>query len=149
MKVILAADVRGVGKKYEVKNVSDGYARNFLLSQKLATPATPAALAEHERFLSRLATDDAKLRHDLTERAREMAGKYLEFHLKTDASGTVFGSVTKEMVLKAMREHGWLGKERIDIKLDHPLKQIGDYKVVVDLKKGITVEVTVSVRSED
>jgi large subunit ribosomal protein L9 len=149
MQVIFLDDVRGVGKKYEIKTIADGYARNFLLPRKLAEPATPAALKKLEALKARLTADEAKLRHDLAERAREMDGKYLEFHLKTDTNGTVFGSVTKEMILKAMREHDWLGKERADIKLDHPLKKIGDYRVAVNLKKGIVAEITVSVRTEN
>ena len=68
--------------------------------------------------------------------------------MRTDEHGSVFGSVTKEMILKAMREHGWLGKERADVELEHPIKKIGDQTVVVDLKRGIRAKLKVVVRPQ-
>jgi large subunit ribosomal protein L9 len=148
MQVILLEDIHTIGKRYDVKNVADGYARNFLFPRKLAKQATPDALKELETLKARQAKEDAETIHRLSGHAREMQGKSLEFLVKTDEQGTVFGSVTKEMILQALRDHGWLGKDHAEIKLEHPFKKIGDYKVAVDLKKGITVELTVKVRSE-
>lgn len=149
MKIILNQDVQGIGKKHEVKNVADGYARNFLLPQKLAVPATPQALKGLEAVKSKIEKEDLESKKRLTELARMLKGSFLEFKVKMDEKGTVFGSVTKEMILRAMRSEGWLGKERVEIKLDHPLKKIGEHMIPVDLKHGILSELKVVLRPQE
>lgn len=148
MKVILLADIGGMGKKYDVKDVSDGHARNLLLPKKLAKPATPQALKELGQLKAELEKENAELRKHLEELARQINESYLEFELKTDEKGSVFGSVTKGMILRAMREQNWLRKERVDILLEHPLKEFGEHKVAVDFKKGITAELKIIVRPQ-
>ncbi|MEY4731645.1 MAG: hypothetical protein RL681_591, partial [Candidatus Parcubacteria bacterium] len=122
MRVILLQDIRGIGKKYEVKDVAEGFGKNYLLPRKIVEPATPGNLV-------RLATAKAQLEHHDAEALKRLASlrdtlatKRLEFPVRTDETGAVYGSVTKEMILKAMRDHDWLGPERIDIELEHPLK---------------------------
>ena len=148
MKIILLQDVRGTGRKYEVKDVPDGYARNFLIAKGFAETGTQQALAALAVRKARLERDDVELKKHLEERARFINDHSLEFTLKTDEKGSVFGSITKEMILRAMREHSWLGKERVDIALDHPIKKIGDHQVAVDLKKDIRATLSVIVRSQ-
>lgn len=148
MKVIFIKDVRGMGKKHEVKEVADGYARNFLIARGLAEAGTAAALARLTALKAHMDKDAHEEMKRLHELKRIIESRHLEFHLKTDEHGKVFGSVTKEMILKAMREHDWLTKERVEITLDHPLKQIGDHQVVVDLKHGLTANLKVVIRSE-
>lgn len=148
MKVILLEDIKGIGNKYDVKDVSDGYARNFLLPKKMVKPATPQALKELEQLKAQMGKEDAEFKKHLSELARKISDSYLEFQLKTDEKGSVFGSITKEMILRAMREHGWLGKERIDISLEHPIKEFGEHKVSVDLKKGIKAELKIIVQPQ-
>lgn len=72
----------------------------------------------------------------------------IEFPMRVTEAGLVYGSVTKEMILKALREHAWLTKERVDVLLDHPLKELGEHKIPVDLKKGIRATLTVILRGE-
>lgn len=149
MKVILLADVREIGgKKHEIKEVSDGYARNFLLARGLAKLATPAALRELAKMKEQSAKEDADLIKRLREIARLMNDRHIEFRLKTDAKGNVFGSVTKEMILKELRASGLISTERPEIHLSHPIKQIGDHLVEVNLKKGIAAQLKVFVRSQ-
>jgi large subunit ribosomal protein L9 len=90
--------------------------------------------------------DKERIKH-LTELARKIQESYLEFSLRTGEKGSVFGSVNKEMILRAMREHKWLTKERVDILLEHPLKTLGEHTIPVDLKKGITARLKIMVRS--
>ncbi len=149
MKVILLEDIKGIGNKYDVKDVSDGYARNFLLPKKLVKPATPQALKELEQLKSKLEKEDIEFKKHLSELARKISESFLEFRLKTDERGSIFGSVTKEMILRAMREHGWLGKERVDVFLEHPIKEFGEHKVSVDLKKGIKAELKIIVQPQE
>jgi large subunit ribosomal protein L9 len=149
MKIILLEDIKGIGKKYDVKDISDGYARNFLLPKKLVRQATPRALKELEQLKAKTEKKDAEFKKRLSKLARQISESYLEFQLKTDEKGSVFGSVTKEMILRAMREHGWLRKERVDILLEHPLKEFGEHKVSVDLKKGIKAELKIIVQPQN
>lgn len=147
MKVILLEDVRKVGKRHEVKDVADGYARNFLFPNKLAEPATPAAMKKHAASLAERERGDAELHARLEEIARKLGDTTLEFELKADATGALFGSVNKESILKALREHGLVTKERVEMELDRPIKEPGEYIVPVGLKKGVTATLRVKVKS--
>lgn len=145
MKVIFTQDVRGVAKKYDVKDVSDGYARNFLFTNKLAEPATPAAIKKLETMRAEHDAADHELHKHLEELAQKIAGVKIKFELKADKSGAAFGSVNKETILKALREHKLISAERVDIDLKYPIKEFGEYTVPIDLKKGITAKLGVIV----
>ena len=148
MKVILLQDIRGVGKKNDVKEVSDGYARNFLFQNNLAKAATPMNMKQLEALKSKLGKEETELKKHLEELSRKMKGISLEFMLKTDEAGSVFGSVTKEMILKSLRENHIVSTERVDITLAHPLKVFGEHKIGVELKKGVASELKVILRPQ-
>ena len=145
MKVIFLEDVRNVGKKYETKNVSDGYARNFLFPNKLAETATPAAIKNVESIKAEREKEDKETRARLDAIAKKIDETKIQFELKADKSGAAFGSVNKETILKAMREHKLIGVERIDIDLKYPIKELGEFPVPIDLKKGGTATLRVVV----
>ncbi len=148
MKIILLEDVRGLGKKFEIKEVSDGYARNFLLPNKLVESATPGALKK----LDALKAEHDKNETELLERLREVAKKInetkIEFTMKVDKSGAVFGSINKESILKALREQRLVTTERVEIDLKYPLKELGEYTVPLDLKKGVAAVLKVVIVAE-
>ncbi len=148
MKVILLADIRGLGKKFEVKDVSDGHARNFLFPRGLAKPATQEEMRKLETRKAEMAKEESDLVQRLNGIARVINDRYVEFELQAGANGSVFGSVTKDMILKAMREHGFLGKERADVELEHPIKTLGEHQVPVDLKKGVKAILKVVVKAK-
>lgn len=148
MKVILNEEVRGVGKKHEVKEVRDGYARNFLFPNKLAEPANPSSLKKLEALLADLDKNEADYIKKLEEVAAKIKSMSIEFELKKGKDGSIFGSVNKEAVLKALREHHLITKERVDITLDHPIKEPGKYVIPIDLKKGIAVDLKIIVKAE-
>jgi len=143
MKVILLQDTKDIGKKWDVKDVKDGYARNFLFPKKLAKPATPQALKEIEKHKKNAEKEEAELVRHLSALARTIDDRHLDFEMKISENGAVFGSVTKEMILKALRENGLITKERVEIHLEHPLKILGEHKVPVDLKHGIKAELKI------
>lgn len=145
MKLILLQDIRGLGRKYEVKEVSDGHARNFLLPKKLAEAATPEALKRLAAHQAETEKEDAELSKRFQEIAQTLTDQSLEISMKADGEGNVFGSVNKDSILKAMREHGWVTKERVEVILEHPLKKLGDYKVPIHLKKGLETELRVRI----
>jgi len=148
MKIILLQDVRNIGKKHDVKDVSDGYARNFLFANNLAEPATTAALAKLENMKEVSEKEDQELTKRLHEIAAQMHELGLQFELEADGHGSVFGSVNKEAILKALRDHGVVRNERVDIMLEHPIKKTGEYVVPVDLKKGITANLKIIVKEK-
>ena len=148
MKVILSEDVRSLGKKHDVKDVSDGYARNFLFPNKLAEPATPGALKKLAAMKAKTSKNEEELKKRLEEIARKINDTALEFKLKTDKDGSVFGSVTKEQILNAMRDAKLIRSERVEIKLDRPIKEIGEHKIAVDMKKEVGAELKVVVRPD-
>ncbi len=149
MKVIFLQDVRGVGRKNDTKDVSDGYARNFLLPNKLAEPATPAALKHLEETKAAHDAADAVLMKELAEAKRGIEAVILEFPLKADKSGTPFSSVNKDTLLKALRDHRLVTTERVGIELKYPIKEFGDHVVPIDLKKGVTAELKIRVVKEE
>jgi large subunit ribosomal protein L9 len=149
MKVIFLEEVRNVAKKFDVKDVSDGYARNFLLPNKLAEPATPGAMKKLEALKAEHTKNEAELLERLREIAKKINETKIEFTLKADKSGAVFGSVNKESILKALRDHQWVTTERVEIDLKYPLKELGEYAVPIDLKKGVTATLKVVVAKEE
>lgn len=146
MKVIFLEEVRNVGKKFEVKEVSGGYARNFLFPNKLAESATPGALKKLAAMQAGQEKEDRELYRHLEGIARKISQTKIQFELKADKSGAVFGSVNKESILKALREHGLVTKERVDIDLKHPVKEFGEHTVPLDLKKGVRTALTIIVK---
>ncbi len=149
MKIILIEDVRNFGKKFDVKEVNDGYARNFLFPNKLAEQATEGALKKIAILREEHNKNEKDLIAHLTEIARKMSATKIEFFLKTDKSGAVFGSVNKEAILKALREHELVLTERVDLDLKYPLKELGEYVVPVDFKKGVTANLKVVIAKEE
>ena len=144
MKVVLLADVRGLGKKNEIKNVSDGYAMNFLFPQKLAKKADAGAVSE----VATIEKNEKETEERLKKLAREISGKNLQFSLKTGEHGAVFGSVGKEDILKSLRDAGLVTKDRVEIKIPKPLKELGTHEVEVHFRKGITAKLKVTLQPQ-
>lgn len=148
MKVILLDDVKGHGKKGELVNVSDGYARNFLFPKNLAKEANAAAMSE---FNSKA---EAKIHHYEEEKAAAKAtaalieGKKVELHAKAGASGKLFGSVTSKEVAEAL--NGMLGTKIDKKKLTvADIKNFGEYTATVKLFTDISATFTVVVSSAE
>jgi large subunit ribosomal protein L9 len=148
MRVIFLQDVKGVAKRHDVKDVADGYARNFLFPKKLAGQATPAALKE----LTALREKTAKEAHEFEKHAEELKRRIgeqaLEFYLKADEGGSVFGSVNKDAILSALRDSGLITKERVEIKLERPIKELGEHKIPLHFKNGSEAELKIIVRPQ-
>ena len=148
MKILLLADVKGHGKKNEVKNVADGYARNFLFPRKLAVPVTPELQRRLDEKHAALEKEDAAAAERIKGVAREVGKRTLEFRLKTDEKGSVFGSVKGDVIEKAIREHSLTTKDRVEAVIEHPLKELGEHKVLLRFAKGITATVTIRIAAE-
>lgn len=144
MKVVFTADVKGKGRKGEIKNISDGYARNFLLPRGLAVEADAAALNDIKN------KESAKAHHIEEERAAAQAlydmlnGKTVTVHAKAGESGKLFGAVTsKEIAEEISRSFGVeTDKKKISAK---DIKAYGEYTVQIKLYAGMTAEIKVTV----
>ena len=145
--IILIEDVPGLGEQGKRIRVSDGYARNYLLPRKLATPATPATLRQLEK--KRAEYDARRLR--ISEEAEQLVTKLkeLELNIKAKAGneGKIFGSVTGQHVLQALADQGYkLAKHQVV--LENPIKELGTYSVNVKLTSEIHTAIKVNIVAE-
>jgi len=144
MKIFFLQDVRGIGKKFEVKEVSDGYARNFLIPRGLGRIADKNT----EIIKSSRDKEEQMLNKHLTLLARTLESSTLTFDLKTSPEGTVFGSVTTDMILSSLRDSKLISKEHVEIKIEKPLKKIGEYIVPVTLPRGKITSIKVKLQPQ-
>ena len=144
MKVILKADVKGSGKKGDILEVSDGYAKNFLLKKGLAEIATPGGINETEQKRTAEAYHKAENVKALKELAEKMNGAEVTVPIRAGENGKVFGSVTTAQIASALAEAGYeVEKKRITVK--EPIKNIGVYEVDVRFMEGVITKVKVNV----
>lgn len=148
MQVIFLQTVKGKGQKNQVKNVSDGYARNFLIPQKLAVPATPAALKSVTAAQTQAIAEDKAEMERVENMVRKLGSEKLEFSLKSDDKGSVFGSVSSDMIKKALQERGLGTKDQVEVLLEHHLKEFGEHTVQLRFHKGVTGKVVVNVKPQ-
>jgi len=154
MKVILLKDVSGKGKAGEVKEVSQGYAKNFLLPQGLALIATPAAIKEAEARIGKEKALESADRAKLIELAKQIEGTEIHLQARVGSEGRLFGSITAADIAEELkRVHSGLevknlmDKKNIDI--DKPLHQAGTHEVIVKLAKDIKPRITVIIGQEN
>lgn len=145
MKVILLQDVNGTGKKGEIKEVKDGYARNFLIKQKLAVEATNA-----NRNI--LEGQQAHAQHKIdteTENAKKIAaiieGKTFKTAVKAGSNGRLFGSVTAKDIVKLIKEAHGLDVDKKKIVLKDDIKTFGTFEVEARLYNGVSASFKVQV----
>jgi large subunit ribosomal protein L9 len=148
MKVILQQDVQGSGKKGELVNVSDGYAKNFLIKKGLAIAATPQAMNEMK---ARQASLDRKTQVE-TDAAKATAAnigeKTIKIMAKAGVGGKLFGSVTSKEVADELKKQLGIEIDRRKISLDEDIKAFGTYTAEVKLYPGVVAKVYVMVGEE-
>ena len=144
MKVIFKADVKGSGKKGELKNVSDGYARNFLLPKGLAVEATPQALNDYNNKNEAIAHHTAVEVQTARENAAALSGKTLKLTAKCGANGRLFGAVTSKEIAALIKEQFKMDIDKRKISAPD-IKELGSYEIEVKLHQGISAKMTVTV----
>lgn len=147
MKVILLQDVKGQGKKGEVVDVNEGYARNFLVKKGLAEIATASKLNDMNQ--KKAAADFHKAEEIKATKllAEELKGKNFTVKIKAGQNGKVFGSVTGANIADALQEAGY-GVDKKKVVLTQPIKTLGNYDIELKLMEGITTKITVTVIGE-
>ena len=147
MQVILLQDVEKIGKKYEVKDVSDGYARNFLIPQGLAKPATAQSLKwleTQKEVLKQKSEEDLK---KIQEFASTLDGQELIIPVKVGEEKQLFESINQQKIFEKLKEAGFEVK-KTQIILAEPIKELGEFPVKIQLAHNLEVEIKVIVTEE-
>ncbi len=147
MRVILLKDVENLGKKFDIKKVADGYARNFLLPEKLATVATEKEIKKIEARRAAEIKKAEKELHKAEEMARELEGLTLEISASAGKDGKLYGSISSQKLSEALKEKGFdINKRKITIK--EPIRELGEYFIYVNLAHNLEARVNVVVTEE-
>ena len=147
MKIILLDDVQKLGRRGEVRDVSDGYARNFLIPKKLALSATAGNLKNLEHIKNQAHAKAERIKSDADAlRARIEALAYEE-RRQASEEGKLFGSVTAQDLVEYLDKHG-IKIERKRVQLDEPIKTLGETAVPIRLHTDVTAQLKVSVVRE-
>ena len=147
MKIILQKDVPALGRRGEIKNVPDGYARNFLFKKGLAIAATEEATS----VLERQKDSDQKKKEKELAQLRELAKKLNSLALKTTLKmgerGDAFGSVSQAKIISLLEEKGF-HIVKSNIALEHPIKTLGEHKIKIKLEHGLETEIKLTIERE-
>ena len=145
MKLLLEQDVKGTGKKGEIVDVSDGYARNFLLPRKLATPADAQSVnaaniqksaAAHRKFQAGLAA---------RELAKQLEGAAVNVKAKVGENGHLFGAITGKEISAALKEQKQVDVDKKKIALNDPIRALGEYTIRVSIYENTFANIKVIV----
>ncbi len=141
MKIMLTKDVDNVGHAGEIKDVADGYGRNFLIPRKLAVLAGRGVEAEAKRIQDAAARREAKERDQARELAEEIDNKTVVVRLKVGAEDKVFGAITNEDISMAIKQQHQVEVDRRRVELKEPLKQLGEHQVTLRLHRDIDAHI--------
>ena len=145
MKVILLQNVEGLGKAGDLKEVANGYARNYLLPSKLVAGATPSLIANRAQ---RVATEQRRLEKQEAanqEQAERLGQVTLTFKAKVGTQGRLYGSITSQDIAAALREVEKITIDRRSIELPDPIRAIGTFTVPVKVASKLQPKITVNV----
>lgn len=145
MKVVLLKDVKNVGKRDEILNVSDGYARNFLFPQKLAAEATPGALKEISRKRAAQDAREAEARAEAEAKAVMLKNKVVTLNVKCGEKGRLYGSVTAAEVAEALEKQHGIKVDRRKLDIGDPIRETGVREIHVWLYSGVTTPMKLNV----
>lgn len=146
MKVILLKDVKNIGKAGDVKDVNDGYARNFLFPKRLAETATDGAMKKVEKMRADQEKKLAEMEKEMKELAKNINGKKINIKAK-EKDGKLFGSINGKEIIKELKKIDSRITEKM-FSLGAPIKEIGETEIVVETYSGIKAKVIVSIEGE-
>ena len=148
MRVMLTKDVERVGKAGDVKEVADGYGRNFLFPRKLAVPAHQGVEAEGKRLKEAAARRETKDRVEAQALADEIGNKTVVVRLKVGAEDKAFGSITNQDVAAALKAQHRVDIDRHKIDIKEPIKTLGEHQVPLKLHRDVTAHVNLIVTQD-
>ena len=147
MKVILLKDVKGQGKKGEIVNVSDGYARNYLFPRNLAQEATAQNLNSARVKQDAAAHKKEMEKKNAQEMAKQLENKGVVIKAKCGSTGRLFGAITNAEIAEALNQQTGLELDKKKVVLANPIKELGEYTVTVKLYAG--VQATIGLKVEE
>ncbi|RPF51112.1 50S ribosomal protein L9 [Aquisalibacillus elongatus] len=146
MKVIFTKDVKGKGKKGEVKNVSEGYARNYLLKNNLAVEATKGNLKQLEGEKQKEKERQEEILHEAKKLKDELEDLTVELTAKSGDGGRLFGSVTSKHIADELKKNHQIKIDKRKIELDNPIRSLGYTNVPVKVHSEVTATLRVHVK---
>ena len=147
MKVILLQDIQGTGKKDQILEISDGYARNYLLPRKMAKEATAEAVNALEKSKGADRHRQEVRRQEAEVQARELKGKVIQLEVRGGENGKLFGSVTTDQIAAALKAQHGVDVDRRRLELEEPIKSAGQFFVNLKLVAGINTRMIVNVKT--
>ena len=148
MKVMLIKDVENVGQAGDVKEVADGYGRNYLIPRRLAVMAGKGAEAEARRLREAVVRREAKDRDEAQELAELIDNKTVVVRLKVGAEDKVFGAITNDDIATALRLQHQVDVDRRKIDLKDPLKQLGEHQVPLRLHRDVDAHINLIITQD-
>jgi large subunit ribosomal protein L9 len=148
MKVIFLKDVPDVARKGEVKDIAAGYGRNFLLPKGLAILATPAELKRLEQHRQAQARRQAQYEEEAKVIAQKIQDVFLTVKGKVGAEGHLYGSITTSDIAQELQRQTGYEIDKRNIKLEEPIRQLGEYEVPIKLTKEASATIVVIVEGE-
>ena len=147
MKVILLQDVKDIGKKDDIVNVSDGYARNFLFPRKVAMEATENAIKVVERKREAGRKREAEARAAAEEVAAKLKNKVVILKAKCGDKGRLYGSVTSQEVADAIKEGYGVELDKRKVEIKDAVRQLGDYEVILHIYPNVNSKMILRVKN--
>lgn len=147
MKVILLKDVKGQGKQDDIIEVSDGYANNFLIKNKLAVPYSKKSKEVLENELETRRIEEEKLVASCEKIAKELCEKEFVFTLKAGNDGKTFGSVSSKQIHEELKKCGYQVDKKA-IHLNYALDSLGVHKVEIELHKKVKFNINIHIKSK-
>ena len=148
MQVILIQDVNNLGGANELVTVKNGYARNYLIPQKMALEASPSNMKQLEEKMKQKQKKEAKMLAEINSVIAVLKSSPLKVTAKTGTSGKIFGSVTSLQLTRAIRDQKGYEIDRKRINITDEVKELGTYKATIDFGNGNTTEVEFEVTGE-
>ena len=145
MRVVFLEDVPGVAQGGEVKEVKNGFARNYLIPKSLATPATHNALHRVEKLGRHADVTRVKRLEDMRELASEIEGAQIEVEMRAGSTGRLYGSVTGAIIAERLGEITEREIDRRTVELEEPIRDLGEYGVTVSLHPEVRAGISVLV----
>ena len=148
MKVMLTKDVDSLGRAGDVKDVADGYGRNFLIPRKLAVPAHRGIDAEAKRLREATSRRETKDREEAQALADEIGNKTVVLRLKVGEGDKVFGAITNQDIATGLQQQHRVEIDRHKIDLKEPIKQLGEHQVTLRLHREVHVPINLIVTQD-
>ena len=149
MKIILLQDIAKIGKKFDVANVSDGYALNYLIPRNLAEPATSAKEKEIEKKRAEEKAKREAYIESVSKEINDLKGKSVILEVKANERGKLFASIEKKHLVSALKEQFNLDLDKESIILEDPIKELGEYSIPIDLDgKDLSLSFSIKLKEE-